>query len=73
MGSGKIDSRSFLAKVERSTKFRCCFVETRFSVWNLFKLVSYVKFGFSRPDLDGNKLAKGMCLARKPRDREMFI
>ena len=31
------------------------------------------KFGFSRPDLDGNKLAKGMCLARKARDREVFI
>ena len=28
----------------------------------------------SRPDLeDGNKLAKGMCLAREARDREVFI
>ena len=34
----------------------------KFSAWNLFKLASYGKFGFSRPDLDGNKLAKGMCL-----------
>ena len=32
---------------------------------NLFKLAFYGKFGFSRPDLDGNKLAKGMYLARK--------
>ena len=32
--------------------------------WNLFKLASYGKFGFSRSDLDGNKLvAKGMCLS----------
>ena len=29
------------------------------------------KFGFSRPDIDGNKLAKGVCLARKVRDREV--
>ena len=30
---------------------------------------------FSRPDLDENKLliAKGMCLARKTRDKEVFI
>ena len=41
-------------------------VEAKFSIWNLFKLTSYGKFGFSRPDLDGNKLAKGMYLARKP-------
>ena len=26
-----------------------------------------------RPDLDGNKLAKGMCLAINVRDREVFI
>ena len=38
----------------------------------MVKLTSSGKFGFSRPDLDGNKLAKGMCLARKARDREMF-
>ena len=29
-------------------------------------------FGFSRPDLDENKLAKGMCLARRATDREVF-
>ena len=40
---------------------------------NLFELVSYCKFGFSRPDLDGNKLAKGVCLARKAGDREVFM
>ena len=48
-------------------------MESKFLAWNLFELVSYGKFGFSRPDLDGNKLAKGMCLARKVKDREVFI
>ena len=33
--------------------------EANFSTWNSFKLTSYGKFGFSRPHLDGNKLAKG--------------
>ena len=66
-----MDSRPFFAKVERSTKF--CFAEAKFSAWNLFELASYSKFGFSRLDLDGNKLAKGMYLARKARDREVFI
>ena len=28
------------------------------------ELASYDKFSFSTPDLDGNKLAKGMCLVR---------
>ena len=32
---------------------------------------AYSKFGLSRPDLDGNKLAKGIYLARKARDREL--
>ena len=44
----------------------------KLSALNLFKLPPYCKFGFSRPDLDGNKLAKGMCLVRKARDREAF-
>ena len=47
--------------------------EAKFSTWNLFKLASYGKFGFSRLDLDGNKLAKGMYLARKASDREVFL
>ena len=34
---------------------------------------AYGKFGFSSPDLDGNKVAAGMCFARKVRDREVFI
>ena len=51
----------------------CCFTEAKFSARNLFKLASYGKFDFSRPDLDGNKLAEGMCLARKARDREVFL
>ena len=48
-------------------------MEAKFSTLNLFKLTSYGKFGFSRPYLDGNKLAKGMYLAGKVRDREEFI
>ena len=48
-------------------------MEVKFSAWNLIKLASYGKFGFSRPDLDGNKLAKGKRLGRKVRDREVFI
>ena len=51
----------------------CSFTEAKFSVWNLFKFASYIKFGFSRPDLDGNKPAKGIFLARKASDREVFI
>ena len=39
---------------------------------DLFKLTSYSKFGLSRPDLVGNKLAKGMYLARKASDGEVF-
>ena len=33
------------------------------------EFVSYGQFGFSRPDLDGNKPANGKCLARKTRDK----
>ena len=51
----------------------CCFAEAKSSAWNLFKLASYGQFGFSRPDLDGNMLAKGICLARKARDIEVFV
>ena len=47
-------------------------MEPKFSIWNLFKLTSYGKFGFSRLDLDGNKLAKGMYLVRKTSHREVF-
>ena len=47
-------------------------MEAKLLAWNLFKLASYDKFGLSKPDLDGNKLAKGICLARKKRDREVF-
>ena len=49
------------------------FAEAKFSTWNLFKLTFYGKFGFSRPDLDGNKLAKVMYLARKVSNKEVFI
>ena len=29
--------------------------------------------GFSRPDLDGNKPANGICLSKRARDKEVFI
>ena len=59
--------------VKRSSKF--CFVARRDKVlgMELVRACIYNKFGFSRPDLNGNKLAKGMCLARKARNREVFI
>ena len=67
-----MDFWPFFTKIKRSTKF--CFVAQRLSsAWNLFELASYRKFGFFRSDLDGKKLAKGMCSARKVRDREVFI
>ena len=53
--------------------FFCCFAESKFSAWSLFKLASYGKFGFSRTDLDGNKLSKVICLVRKATYRELFI
>ena len=68
-----MNSRPFCAKVERSTKFCCSFVEAKFTAWNLFKLAFYSEFDFSRPDLGGNKLAKCMCLARKVKNREVCI
>ena len=49
----------------------CCLAE--FLEWNLFKLASNGKFGFSRPDFDGNMLAKGISLTRKARDNEVSI
>ena len=48
-------------------------MEAKFSAYNLLELVSFGKFGFSRPDLDGNKLAKGKCLVRQVRDKEVLI
>ena len=63
----------FLQKLTGQQVLFGCFTEANFSAWNLFELASYGKFGFSRPDLDGKKLTKGMWLARKVRDREAFI
>ena len=48
-------------------------MEAKFLAWNLFKLAPIWQFGFSRLGLDGNKLAKDICLARKMRDKEVFI
>ena len=69
MGKGKIDSLSFFCKGRKVTKFVLL-------LWGSqvigLELVSYSEFCFSRPDLDGNKPAKGKCLERKARDREVF-
>ena len=64
----------FFANVKMSIKI-CFFAPQKrsLSVLNLLELVSYGKFSFSRQDLDGNKPAKCMCLARKARDREVYI
>ena len=59
--------------LSRLVSFVLLLAEAKFLIWNLFKLTSYGKFGFSRLDLDGNKLAKGMHLARKTSDRGVFI
>ena len=65
ISSGKIDSLPFFCKGQK-VNFVLLLTEAKFSICNLFKLTSYDKFGFSRPDLDGNKLAKGMYLREKP-------
>ena len=53
----------------------CCLPEAKFSAWNLFKFTFYGKFGFSRrPDLDGNKLAKGMSwLEKKEIKKRLYL
>ena len=33
----------------------------------------YLPNSLTSLDLDGNKLAKGMCLARKVRDRSVYV
>ena len=67
-GTVKYNVGHFFAKVERSTKF--CFVASR-RLSSRHETCS--SLGFSTPNLDGNKLAKGMCLATKAKDREVFI
>ena len=39
----------------------------------LVQAASYGKFGFSRPDLDGNKLAKGMYVLREKSERHRRV
>ena len=68
--NSKIDSQPFFLQSQLSFLL---LAEAKFPTWSLFKLTPYGKFGFSRPDLDGNKLAKGVYLARKASDREVFI
>ena len=54
-------------------KVVCCSLEPSSrprTCWSL--LVSDGKFGFFRPDLDGNKPAKGKRLARKVRNKGVF-
>ena len=52
-------------------KANFCFVTLqKLSSWPriFLELVSYGKFDFSRPDLDGKKPAKGKGIVRKARD-----
>ena len=71
-GNSKLNSQPFFSKVERSTKF--CFVASR-RLSSGMELVQacILQQVWPRPNLDGNKQAKVMCLARKARDREVFI
>ena len=64
-----MDCWPFFLKVERSTSFVLLLCGSQ--VLGL-KFVFYGKFGFSRPDLDGNEPGKGKCLVRKMRDEEVF-
>ena len=50
----------FFAKDKGQLSLVLLLVEAKFSICNLFKLASYGHFGFSRSDLDGNNLAKGL-------------
>ena len=73
-GNSKIDSRPFFANVKRATKF--CFVASQRLSYQFITLSSlHPTASLASLDqiLDGNKLAKGMYLARKARDREVFI
>ena len=46
-------------------------LEYRFSTCWTVLIIYYSKFGISKPDLDGNKAAKGKCLAGKVRNKEV--
>ena len=59
-----IDSRPFFCKGRKVNKVLFCYSR---------KLTSYGKFGSSRPDLDGNNLAKRIYLVRKACYREVFV
>ena len=65
----------FFLKVQWSSKFFGGFssAKAKFSALILLELVSYSKFAFSRPDLVGNKAAKGKYVVRNARDKKVFI
>ena len=50
-------------------KNNCCLAKIRFLALNLLELVSYSKFGFSRPE----KKEQAEGLERKTRDKKVFI
>ena len=50
----------FSPKIRKSTKLLCCCF-----VVSLVLSLNLSSFGISKPDLDGNKIAKGKCSARK--------
>ena len=68
-----MDCQPSFLNVERPIIFICCSAEAKFSALNLLEFVFHGKLGFSRQDFDGNKTAKGKYLARKARDKEVFI
>ena len=59
----------FLKRLKGQLLFVFVVAETKFSVWNLFELASYGKSDFSRPDLDGKKLAEGIYVFSKKNER----
>ena len=67
----KIALATEVLKFKRSTKF--CFVARQKLSSQPKTFTFYVKLGFVRPDLDGKRPAKGKCLVRKARDKEVFI
>ena len=72
-GNDEVYCQPFFVKVERSNHVLfCCSTEAKFSARSLLKLVSYSKFGLSKPDFDRKMRAKDKCL-KKAKEKEVFI
>ena len=59
MITATVDYRQFFSKGQKVNYVRFVAEAAKFLAYNLLELISYSKFGFSRPDLGGNKTAKG--------------